>query len=76
MLTRTVVAPPGVPDDRVAILRKALADVVNDKAFLAEVDKLVLDIGFRPGAEVQALVADVLASPKDVVERMKIMMKF
>ena len=76
LLTRTVVAPPGVPDDRVAILRKALADVVNDKAFLAEVDKLVLDIGFRPGAEVQALVADVLASPKDVVERMKIMMKF
>jgi tripartite-type tricarboxylate transporter receptor subunit TctC len=76
MLTRSVVAPPGVPNDRVAILRNGLADVVRDKAFLAEVEKLVLDIGFRPGAEVQALVADVLASPKDVVERMKFMMKF
>ena len=75
-LTRTVVAPPGVPDDRVAILRKALADVVRDKAFLAETDKLVLDIGFRPGVEVQALVTDVLAVPKDVVEKMKLMMKF
>lgn len=76
MLTRTVVAPPGVPDQRVAILRNALAEVVKDKAFLAEIDKLVLDIGFRPGAEVQALVTEVLASPKDVVDRMKVMMKF
>jgi tripartite-type tricarboxylate transporter receptor subunit TctC len=76
MLTRTVVAPPGVSDARVAILRKALAEVVNDKEFLAEADKLLLDVNFRSGAEVQGLVADILASPKDVVERMKTMMKF
>ena len=42
MLTRTVVAPSGVSDARVAILRKALSEVVNDKEFLAEADKLVL----------------------------------
>jgi tripartite-type tricarboxylate transporter receptor subunit TctC len=75
-LTRTVVAPPGVPDDRVAILRNALGEVVKNESFLAEAHKLVLDIGFREGKEVQALVAEVLASPKDVVDRMKVMMKF
>ena len=58
MLTRSVVAPPGVPDERVAILRSALAEVVKDKAFLAEIDKFVLDVGFRPGAEVQDLVTE------------------
>lgn len=64
MLARTVVAPPGVSDARVAILREALARVVNDREFLADAYKLILDVDFRSGAKVQRLVADILASPK------------
>ena len=74
-LSRSVAAPPGVPDERVAILRKGIADTVKDPDFLAEAAKLVIDIGFVPGPEVEAIIKDVLSTPKDVIEATKSVMK-
>jgi hypothetical protein len=59
----------------VAILRKAIAEMVKDPEFLSEVMRLTLDIGFVPGPEVEALINEVLSTPKDVVDAAKIMMK-
>jgi tripartite-type tricarboxylate transporter receptor subunit TctC len=63
--------PPNVPADRVAALRKAFDDTMKDPAFLAEAEKLKLDIDPLNGAQVSALVTRVLATPKDVVERVR-----
>jgi tripartite-type tricarboxylate transporter receptor subunit TctC len=63
--------PPNVPADRVEALRKAFDDTMKDPAFLAEAEKLKLDIDPLNGMRVSELVAQVLATPKDVVERVR-----
>ena len=53
-LGRPFLAPPGVPQDRAAALRKAFMDTMKDKTFLAEADKAKLEItpfGGRRGPE-------------------------
>jgi hypothetical protein len=52
-------------------LRKAFDDTMKDPAFLAEAEKLKLDIDPLNGVQVSELVARVLATPKDVVERVR-----
>jgi tripartite-type tricarboxylate transporter receptor subunit TctC len=47
-LGRPFAAPPEVPADRLAILRKAFAETLKDKAFLEEAEKLKIDI--EPGS--------------------------
>jgi tripartite-type tricarboxylate transporter receptor subunit TctC len=63
--------PPNVPADRVAALRKAFDDTMKDPAFLAEAEKLKLDIDPLNGVQVSELVARVLATPENVVERVR-----
>ena len=57
------VAPPGVPDDRVAALRTAFMDTMRDKDFLAEADKAGLEVTPVAGADIQKLVEEVYATP-------------
>jgi len=66
---RPLIAPPGVPADRVAMLRKAFAELANDKEFLAEVDKLKIEISFVPGEEIDKVVSLIAATPPDVADR-------
>ncbi len=66
---------PGVPDDRVEILRKAISSVVQDPGFQFEVEKFRLDTGFVPGAAVETLVREVLATPPEIVRDAQTVMK-
>jgi tripartite-type tricarboxylate transporter receptor subunit TctC len=59
VMGRPFLAPPGVPQDRVAALRKAFMDTMNDPAFKAEADKAQLEITPVSGEDVQKLVIDV-----------------
>jgi tripartite-type tricarboxylate transporter receptor subunit TctC len=68
-------APPGVPQDRLAILRNAFQATLRDKAFLAEVDKLLIAIDPMSAAEVAAIVADTINAPPDVVAKAKAAME-
>src|SRR5436190_523328 len=63
--------PPNVPADRVEALRKAFDDTMKDPAFLAEAEKFKLDIDPLGGKQVSDLVVQVLATPKDVVDRVR-----
>lgn len=74
-LSRSVNTGPGVPIDRVEILRKAIGSVVKDTGFLFEVEKFRLDSGFVPGAEVETLVREVLMTPDAVVRDAQAVMK-
>ena len=68
---RPYAVAPEVPADRVEILRKAIAEVMKDKEFLSEVEKLKLTVSYAPGDEVQALIQRMYASSPQVVQRAK-----
>src|SRR5215475_7443249 len=68
---RPYLVPPGVPGDRVAALRAALAAMLQDPALLADAERSGLDIGPMGGEELQALVARLYALPPKVIERAK-----
>lgn len=65
---RSVAAPPGVPDDRVALLRTAFGKVMHDPDFLAAAHRSGLEIEPTTGQAVQETVRKVLGMPKDVIE--------
>jgi tripartite-type tricarboxylate transporter receptor subunit TctC len=66
---RPFLLPPGVPKDRVALLRRAFMDTMQDPAFKAEADKEKLEIEPVDGEEVQQLVEEAYQTPKPVVQR-------
>ena len=66
---RPLIAPPGVPAERVALLRKALAALAHDQEFLAEVEKGRLEFGFVSGEEVDKVVTLIAATPTEIAER-------
>jgi tripartite-type tricarboxylate transporter receptor subunit TctC len=66
-VARPFAAPPGVPDERVALLRRAFAETMNDEEFLAEARKLNSDIEPMTGEETQAAVAAIIGTPKSVI---------
>jgi tripartite-type tricarboxylate transporter receptor subunit TctC len=68
---RPIVAPPGVPGDRVKILREAFNKSVNDPALLAEAEKRRLEMDPTTAEEMEALAKEVMAAPPDVVQRMQ-----
>ena len=65
-----LLAPPGIPADRLEILRKSYALMVKDKQYMEEAEKRGLPVG-EPigGEELQKLVAQTLSSvPDDVLQ--------
>jgi tripartite-type tricarboxylate transporter receptor subunit TctC len=68
---RPLVFPPGVPADRVKIMRDAFDKTINDPALLAEAKKRRLDIDPATGQELQALAKEVMSATPEIVERVK-----
>lgn len=59
---------PETPTEQVAILRKAYAASLADRALLDEAGKAQMPINPKGGEALQALVNRVVATPQDVVE--------
>ena len=53
------VAPPGTPVERVAALRKAFDETLRDNEYLAEAEKLNLEITPVSGQRIQSLIEEV-----------------
>lgn len=68
-------APPEVPADRVAALRKAFMESHKDAEFLAEAKKLKLDVSPIDGEAVEALIRRMAKTPPKVIERFKAVLK-
>ena len=62
-------APPGIPSDRTKALQSAFMDMTRDKDFLAEADKIGIDISPIDGAGILKMLAATAATPKDVIAR-------
>ena len=69
VLARPFAAPPGMPADRKAILRKAFDDTMNDPEFRAEASKLRLDVNPISGSSIDALLKEIYETPKAVVAK-------
>jgi len=66
-ISRPLAAPPAVPAERVALLRRAFDATMKDKDFLAEAQKLGAETDPMDGEQVQAAIAEILSTPKDVI---------
>lgn len=66
---RPFIAPPGVPAERIAVLRSAFAALATDRAFLADAERSSLEVEPMSGEEVDKIVALITSAPSDVVER-------
>jgi tripartite-type tricarboxylate transporter receptor subunit TctC len=68
-MARPFLAPPGLPPDRAAALRAAFDATMRDPDFLVEAHRL--DLGVNPigGAAIADLLAELYATPKDVIAK-------
>jgi tripartite-type tricarboxylate transporter receptor subunit TctC len=64
---------PDTPADRVAALRRAFDATVKDPDFVAEAQKLRIELGPLPGEDLQKIVEEVQAMPPAIVEKVKAM---
>jgi len=72
---KAILAPPGVPAATVAMLRRAFDTMTKDRDYLADADKLQLEIDAMSGERLQKLIEAVMATPTAVVERAKSVLK-
>ncbi len=63
--------PPNVPPARVAAMRRAFDATLKDPEFLAEADKLKLEIDPMSGEELAKMLEDIAKTPADVVARVR-----
>jgi len=67
-LGRPLMAPPGVPADRVEALRQAFDATMREPAFLKEAESMGFEVAPQTGERIATLVATALATPKDIVK--------
>lgn len=72
---KAILAPPGVPPATVAVMRRAFDAMTKDRDYIADADKLQLETDSLPGAELQELIAGVMATPAAIVQRAKSVLK-
>ena len=70
-LGRPMIAPPGVPADRVKILREAYNKTLKDPELISEVTKSRLDMEPSTGEEIEAIVKEIMDQPPEVVPLVK-----
>ena len=59
-----------MPEDRVKALRDAFDQTMKDPGFLAEAQKAGLELDPVSGSELQKIVEEIAATPKEVSERL------
>jgi hypothetical protein len=68
-MARPFAAPPGIPDDRKAALIAAFDATMKDPDFLAEAKRLNMDVAPVSAAALDRLLAELYATPKNVVKQ-------
>jgi len=68
---RPIIATPGIPADRVKMLREAFIKTINDPDLLEDANRKKLDLDPVSGEELEKLGKEIITQPSDVIERMK-----
>jgi tripartite-type tricarboxylate transporter receptor subunit TctC len=69
VMGRPFLAPPGLPRERVAALRKGFLDTMKDKDFLADAEKAQLEITPVAGEDIQRLVSETHETPPEIAKK-------
>ncbi len=72
---RSLLAPPGLPAERVAYLRQVFDKMVADPEMIELAAKRRLELDPTPGAEVQKIVDRIIGAPKDLIAKAAAAMK-
>ena len=72
---RPLSVPPKTPKERIAILRKGLADTLRDPALLEEAKKSKLVITPVAGEKTEKLVNEILSMPSDVKQSLAFLVR-
>jgi tripartite-type tricarboxylate transporter receptor subunit TctC len=72
---RPFLAPPGLPEPLAALYRDAFQKLASDPDFLREAEQAALIVKVGTGAEVSALVDEIHAMPKPVIEQAGALMR-
>jgi tripartite-type tricarboxylate transporter receptor subunit TctC len=70
-LGRPLIGTPGIPPDRIKILREAYLKAFTEPEVVQEAKKSRLDLETLPGGEVETQIREVMNQPKEVIERVK-----
>jgi tripartite-type tricarboxylate transporter receptor subunit TctC len=65
-MARPFAAPPGIPEERLRALRTAFDATMRDKDFMAEAQRLDLEVRPVSGAEIDELVANLAKTPSEI----------
>jgi hypothetical protein len=68
-MARPFAAPPGIPADRKAALIAAFDATMKDPEYLADAERMKIDVNPVGGKAIDALLAELYATPKDVVKK-------
>jgi tripartite-type tricarboxylate transporter receptor subunit TctC len=66
---RPIAAPPGVPAERIAALRRAFDATMTDPDFVAEAAKLQMEIEPLTAAQIDGLLATAYGAPRPIVQQ-------
>lgn len=61
-LGRVIALTPNAPADRAEFLRAKLREILNDPAFVGEMKKMSLSVGFASGADVGAMMKNAMTT--------------
>jgi tripartite-type tricarboxylate transporter receptor subunit TctC len=70
-IARPIAAPPGVPAERIALLRRAFAAMVQDAAFAADTARLHEEVRPVSGEELTARVREIIDAPPAAIALLK-----
>jgi tripartite-type tricarboxylate transporter receptor subunit TctC len=73
-LGRPFIAPPGMPAERVNLLRSSFVKALEDPDLLADAKKRGWDIDLTSGEELEKLAKEVIVQPPEVIERVRKML--
>jgi tripartite-type tricarboxylate transporter receptor subunit TctC len=68
---RPIIGTPGIPADRVQMLRQAFDQSMKDPELLAETKKQRMDVDPTSGAALEKLAQEIFQQPPEVVARVK-----
>ena len=74
-LGRPFIAPPELPAERVKMLRDAFMATMNDPQFRADAARQKLDVQPENGENLSALIRNIYATPKPIVDRVTELIK-
>lgn len=71
LYVRAFMMPPGVPQDRVMLIRKAFLEAIRSPALQEEAAKMMTEADPNTGEDMEAMVKKVYAASPEIIERIR-----